>query len=206
MNKSIVGSAAAAAVFALGIATASAQLDPKGSGAAALSPAQRSAIRVVIVERLTDEMGNNLPERLSEAVGALSELTPDQRAVIRGAIKARLGEEIREGLPQKLSEGLADRLGNEVQIPRGAAATPEQRAAIRAAIAARLAEQMQEGMPDRLAAAAATLASLSPEQRQAVLGAVRAKLAAEVKERISNRLGEEVGDKLSDKTVGSGGQ
>lgn len=56
MIKSIFGSTAAAAVFALGIATASAQLNPPGSGAAALSPEQRSAIRVIIVERLTDEM------------------------------------------------------------------------------------------------------------------------------------------------------
>ena len=110
------------------------------------------------------------------------------------------------GLPQKLSEGLADRLGIEVQIPRGAAPTPEQRAAIRAAIAARLGEEMQAGMADRLANAAAVLGTLSPEQRQAVLGAVRARIAEEVKERIGHRLAEEVGDKLSDKTVGSGGQ
>ena len=103
-------------------------------------------------------MGNNLPERLSEAAAALSNLTPDQRAAIRSAIKARLGEEIQDGLPQKLSEGLAARLGNDVQMPRGGGGHAEQRAAIRAAIAARLGEDMQEGMADRLADAAAVLA------------------------------------------------
>ena len=203
MKKAIVSSTAAA-IFALGIATASAQLSPKGSDAAALTPEQRSAIRIVIVERLTDEMRNQLPQRLAEAAAALSNLTPEQRTAIRNAISARLGDDIRDGLPAKMSERLSDRLGSDVQMPRGAVPTPAQRAAIRSAITARLGEEMQERVADRLADAAAILATLSPEQRQAVLGAVRAKLADEVKDRIGHRLAEEIGDKLSDQTVGSG--
>ena len=202
--KKAIFSSTAAAVFALGIATASAQLSPKGSGAAALTPEQRSAIRIVIVERLTDEMRNQLPQRLAEAAAALSNLTPDQRAAIRSAISARLGEEIQEGLPQKLGESLAERLGNEVQMPRGATPTPAQRAAIRAAITARLGEELQERVAERLAEAAAVWPRSRPSSERRFSAPSERGSRDEVKDRIGNRLAEEVGDKLSDKTVGSG--
>jgi hypothetical protein len=54
MNKLILGSVAAAALT-LSVATVSAQLNPE----------QRTAIRAVIGERLTDEMQNRLPDRLA---------------------------------------------------------------------------------------------------------------------------------------------
>ena len=99
MNRSVLGSVAAA-VFTLGIATASAQLSPQGSGATALTPEQRTAIRMVIAERLAGEMRDTLPDRLNEAAAALPTLTPEQRAAVRSAIKARLGEDVREVFPR----------------------------------------------------------------------------------------------------------
>src|SRR5258705_2775435 len=108
MNRSIVSSIAVA-VCAVGIPTASAQVSPEGSGAATLTPDQRAAIRIVIVERLTDEMQDRIPEGLAEAAAALSTLTPEQRAAVRSAIRARFGDDVREGLAERLSERLADR-------------------------------------------------------------------------------------------------
>ena len=117
MNRLILSSVAVAALT-LSAASVSAQL----------SSEQRSAVRIVIVERLTDEMQNRLPGRIAEAAAALGTLTPEQRAKIGSAIRARLGDDVREGLPERLSEALADRLGN-VQGPREAKLTPEQRTA-----------------------------------------------------------------------------
>jgi hypothetical protein len=193
MNRLILGSAAIAALT-LSVATVSAQLNSE----------QRTAIRIVIVERLTEEMQNRLPDGLAEAAAGLSTLTPDQRGAVRSAIKARLGDDVRDGLPERLSETLADRLGITVQEPRAAKLTPEQRAAIRNVINERLGEDMRERLADRLADAAAALAALSPEQRATVLGAVRARLADEVKGPIGDRLAEEIGQKLADRTAGSG--
>jgi Arc/MetJ family transcription regulator len=201
MNRWILGSVAAAA-FTFGIATASAQLSPGPSGA--LTPEQRSAVRAVIAERLTDEMRNRLPEGLAEAAAAVSNLTPEQRTAIRSAIRARLGDDVNGGLAVQLSDRLADRLGNDVQLPRAAALSPEQKAAIRSAISERLGEDMRERIADGLADAASKLAKLTPEQRTAVLGAIRAKLGNEIKDRIGDRLAEEISQKLSDRTVGSG--
>jgi ribosomal protein S20 len=121
MNRLILSSVAVAALTLSSVATVSAQL----------SPEQRSAVRIIIVEQLTDEMQNRLPDRIAEAAAGLSTLTPEQRAKIGSAIKARLGDDVREGLPERLSEALADRLGKTVQGPREAKLTPEQRTAIR---------------------------------------------------------------------------
>ncbi len=203
MKRSILGSIAAAALM-LSVATASAQQSPQTSGATAPSPDLRTAIRVIIMERLTSEMQGNLPDRLSEVADTLSQLTPEQRIAIRAAIRARLTDDAREGLPAALSERLAERLGIEVQLPPGAAISPERLAKIRSAIQARLGEEMRERIADRLADAAATLASLSPEQRAQVLAAVTARLGDEVKDRLGQTLAEEIGQKISDKTVGSG--
>ena len=104
-----------------------------------------------------------------------------------------------------MSERIADKLGIEVQLPPGAATlSPDHLTKLRNAIHARLAEEMRERIADRLADAAATLASLSPDQRAQVLAAVSARLGDEVKDRLGHTLAEEIGQKLSDKTVGSG--
>ncbi len=203
MSKRILGSIAAAAL-ALSAATVSAQQSPQAGGAATPSPDLRGVIRVIIMERLANEMQGTLPDRLSQVADTLSQLTPEQRTAIRAAIRARLSDDAREGLPAALSERLADRLGIELQLPPGAALSPELQAKLRSAIQERLAEEMRERIADRLAAAAAKLANLSPEQRAQVLAAVRAKLADEVKDRLGHSLAEEIGQKLSDKTVGSG--
>jgi hypothetical protein len=194
MNRLILSSVAVAALTLSSVATVSAQL----------SLEQRSAVRIIIVEQLTDEMQNRLPGRIAEAAAALSTLTPDQRAKIGSAIRARLGDDVREGLPERLSEALADGLGKTVQGPREAKLTPEQRAAIRNQINERLGEDMREKLADRLADAAAALAALSPEQRATVLNAVRARLADEVRGPIGERLADAIGQKLADRTVGSG--
>ena len=68
MNRLILSSVAVAALT-LSATTVSAQL----------SSEQRSAVRIVIVERLTDEMQNRLPGRIAEAAAALGTLTPEQR-------------------------------------------------------------------------------------------------------------------------------
>jgi hypothetical protein len=204
MKRSMLGSAAAAALL-LSVATAVAQLNPQTSGATAQSGDLRNAIRVIIMERLASEMqGGDLQERLSQVADTISQLTPEQRTAIRAAIRARLTDDAREGIPAALGERLADRLGIEVQLPPGATPSPDHLAKIRAAIHERLAEEMRERIADRLADAAATLASLSPEQRAQVLAAVRTRLGDEVKDRLGHTLAEEVGQKLSDKTVGSG--
>lgn len=203
MKRSILGSVAAAA-FMLSIATASAQQSPQAGDAATPAPDLRGAIRVIIMERLANEMQGQLPDRLAQAADTLSQLTPEQRTAIRAAIRARLADDVREGLPAALSERLADRLGIEVQLPPGGAFSPDQLTKLRNAIHARLAEEMREQIADRLADAAATLASLSPQQRAQVLAAVSARLGDEVKERLGHTLAEEIGQKLSDKTVGSG--
>src|SRR5258707_5889161 len=109
MNRLVLSSVAVAALTLSG-ATVSAQLNPE----------QRSAVRIVIVERLTDEMQNRLPDRIAEAAAALSTLTPEQRAKIGSAIRARLGDDVRDGLPEQLSDALADRLGKTMQGPREA--------------------------------------------------------------------------------------
>jgi hypothetical protein len=204
MKRSMLGSAAAAALM-LSVATAAAQLNPQTGGATAQSSDLRGAIRVIIMERLANEMQGGLQERVSQAADTLSQLTPEQRTQIRAAIRARLADDAREGLPAALSERLADRLGTEAQLPPGAAAiSPDHLTKLRNAIHARLAEEMRERIADRLADAAATLASLSPEQRAQVLAAVRTRLGDEVKDRLGHSLAEEIGQKLSDKTVGSG--
>jgi hypothetical protein len=202
MSRSILGSVAAAALM-LSVATASAQTSPDTGGAAALTPEQRAAIRMVIAERLKSEM-SQLPDRLSQAADTLSQLTPEQRTAIRAAIRARLTDDTRGGLPAALGERLADRLGIEVQVSPGGAFSPDQLTKLRNAIHARLAEEMRERLADRLADAAATLASLSPEQRAQVLAAVSARLGDEVKDRLGQTLAEEISEKLADKTVGSG--
>jgi hypothetical protein len=203
MNRSILGSVAAAALT-LSVATAFAQQSPQAGDAATPAPDLRGAIRVIIMERLANEMQGPLPERLSQVADTLSQLTPEQRTAIRAAIRARLSDDAREGIPAALSDRLADRLGIEVQAPPGATLSPEQLAQLRNAIHERLAEEMRERVADRLADAAATLASLSPEQRAQVLAAVKARLGDEVKDRLGHTLAEEISQKLSDKTVGSG--
>jgi len=202
MKKTILGSIAAAALT-LSVTMASAQLSPQNDPAA-VSPDPRTAIRVIIMERLSSEMQGDLQERLAQAADTLSQLSPEQRTAIRAAIRARLADDAREGVPAALSERLADRLGTEVQLPPGGAFSPDQLTKLRDAIHARLAEEMRERIADRLADAAATLASLSPEQRAQVLAAVSARLGDEVKDRLGQTLAEEIGQKLSDRTVGSG--
>jgi hypothetical protein len=202
MNNSMLGSITAAALM-LGVATASAQQSPQAGGAAAPSDL-RGTIRVIIMERLANEMQGGLQERLSQVADTLSQLTPEQRTAIRAAIRARLADDAREGLPAALSERLADRLGTDLQLPPGGTLSPEQQAKLRNAIQTRLAEAMRERIADRLADAASTLASLSPQQRAQVLAAVSARLGDEVKDRLGHTLAEEIGQKLSDRTVGSG--
>ncbi len=63
---------------------------------------------------------------------------------------------------------------------------------------------MRENIADRLADASAAAAKLSPAQRAAVLGVIRARLADEIKGGIGDRLVEVIGQRLSDKTIGSG--
>jgi hypothetical protein len=203
MKRSMLGSVAAAA-FMLSVTAASAQVTPQAGGAASPSPDLRGAIRVIIMERLTNEMQGQLPDRVAQVADTLSQLTPEQRAAIRAAIRARLTDDAREGMPAALSERLADRLGIDVQLPAGAAPSPDLLAKIRDAIHERLAEELRERIADRVADAAATLASLSPEQRAQVLAAVKQRLGDEVKDRLGHTLAEEIGQKLSDKTVGSG--
>jgi len=206
MKRSMLGSAAAATLL-LSVATAAAQLSPQTGGATTQSPDARTAIRVIIMERLANEMQGQLPDRVAEVADThpvLSQLTPEQRSAIRAAIRARLTDDAREGIPATLSERLADRLGIEVQLPPGATLSQDHLAKIRDAIHERLAEEMRERIADRVADAAATLASLSPEQRAQVLAAVKQRLGDEVKDRLGHTLAEEIGQKLSDKTVGSG--
>ena len=146
---------------------------PQTGGATAQSPDARGAIRVIIMERLTNEMQGGLQERVSQAADTLSQLTPEQRTAIRAAIRARLADDAREGMPAALSERIADKLGIDVQLPPGARvlAGSADQAPQRHSRAA--SEEMRERIADRLADAAATLASLSPEQRAQVLAAVR---------------------------------
>jgi hypothetical protein len=203
MNSSIFGSVVAAALT-FSVATASAQPGPDVGGAPTLTPDQRGAVRVIILQRLANEMQDTLPDRLSEVTAALSQLTPEQRAAIRDAIKARLADDVREGFADKLSEQLADRVGAEVQTPPAATPSPEQQTTIRGAIRERLAEHVRERLADRIADAASVLAKLSPEQRAQVLGAVKARLSDEVNDRLEPGLAEAISQKLSDPTVGTG--
>src|SRR5262245_33440430 len=200
MQRLILGPMVAAAVVP-STATTFAQVTPQGTPA--LTPEQRATIRIVVTERLGTEMRDTLPDRLSNAVEAISSLTPEQRAKIRSVIQSRLGDDIKQGLADKLSDRVADRLGN-VPIPTATPVSPEQRAAIRAAINERLNEELRDRLADRLADDASKLANLSPEQRALVLAAVRARLADEVRDRIGDRLAEEIGDKLAARSVGSG--
>lgn len=200
MNRLILGSIAAAALT-LSFTTASAQLGPQGG---AQAPDLRGAIRIIIMERLANEMQGQLPERLAQVADTLSQLTPEQRTAIRAAIKARLSDEVRAGLAATLSDRLAEQLGVDVQLPPGGVLPPELLAKIRSVIQERLAEEMRERIADRLAQAAAMLASLTPEQRAEVVAAIRARLGDEVKDRLGHTLAEEIGQRLSDKTVGSG--
>jgi predicted Fe-S protein YdhL (DUF1289 family) len=204
MKNWILASIAAAAL-AFGIVTASAQLQGEGGVATKLTDEQRIAIRGLVKERLAIEFRERLAERLSEAADELSALTPEQRTAIRNAVKTRLASAVGEGLPDQLGTRLADRLGDETLII-GVRLTPAQRAALGRIIEERLSDDMREGIVDRLAEASAAWTNLSAEQRMAVLGAVRARLADEVKGRIGDGLAEEIGQKLSESTIGSGQQ
>ncbi|HVY59117.1 MAG TPA: hypothetical protein VHA77_14795 [Xanthobacteraceae bacterium] len=205
MKRLILGSTAlAAAAFALGLTTASAQLGPGGDTAATLSPAQRAAIRIAIRDRLADEMRQRLQDRLADVADELSALTPEQRAAVRSAIVARLGEEVQGGLPDQLGQRLADRLGEDVHVVIVDRMTPEQRLALGRIIKERLGNEMQGTVADRLADAASGPATLSPAQKAAVLAAVKARLADEVRDRLGDRVADEVGQRLSGETTGSG--
>ena len=187
MKKSIFGSAAAAAVFALCIATASAQ-----------SPRRRrnrahpgSTIRDPRRHRRT-AYRRDADQPPGTAFGRCSRpLRPDAppAAAIRTAITARLGDAIREGLPQKLSESLAARLGNEVQMPRGAALAPSSEPRSAPPSPRSLARRCRR--PGGSACRRRRRpASLSPEQRKAVLGAVGR--GSPTMKTIGNRLAEEI--------------
>ena len=47
-----------------------------------LTPEQRAAIRIVIRDRLADEMRERIGERLADAASALNTLTPQQQAAV----------------------------------------------------------------------------------------------------------------------------
>jgi len=76
---------------------------------AQLTPEQRAMVRMVMKERIADELRERLADKIADG---LSQLSPEQRDALRTALKQRIAVQVREGLSDRLANQLSGGQGD----------------------------------------------------------------------------------------------
>jgi len=80
-----------------------------GDRLAQLTPEQRAFVRMVMKEKIADELQERIADRIADG---LSQLSPEQRDALRTALKQRMMLVIRQGIPDRLSDEISEGHGD----------------------------------------------------------------------------------------------